>query len=171
MALIDHLARLRVRLGLLVGIVVLWLATPAWPNLVAGALVASCGEGLRLWAAGHLEKGREVTRSGPYRWLRHPLYAGSALLGIGLAIAVTHLGAAALVLVYAGLTLAAAARSEQAWLRSKFGAEYERYLAGAFAVSDRRFSLQRALYNREHHTVAGVLGIVALLAWKASQTP
>ena len=28
------------------------------------------GEALRLWAAGHLEKGKEVTRSGPYRWVR-----------------------------------------------------------------------------------------------------
>ena len=39
------------------------------------------GEALRIWAAGHLEKGREVTASGPYRWTRHPLYLGSTIIG------------------------------------------------------------------------------------------
>ena len=33
-----------------------------------GAVVALVGEALRIWAAGHLEKSREVTRSGPYRF-------------------------------------------------------------------------------------------------------
>ena len=28
-----------------------------------------------------------MTRSGPYRWTRHPLYAGSAVIGLGVAIA------------------------------------------------------------------------------------
>jgi len=46
-------------------------------------VVAACGELLRLWAAGHLEKSREVTTSGPYRFTRHPLYMGSTLIGIG----------------------------------------------------------------------------------------
>ena len=44
------------------------------------------GECLRLWAAGHLEKSKEVTRSGPYRHTRHPLYLGSSIIGIGIAL-------------------------------------------------------------------------------------
>ena len=85
------LARWRVFLGFVSAALVLWLATPTWPSLALGAAIAIAGESLRLWAAGHLEKSREVTRSGPYRFTRHPLYLGSTLLGIGLATAAHHL--------------------------------------------------------------------------------
>ena len=63
------------------------MARPTWLTWSAGLAVASVGEALRIWAAGHLEKGREVTRSGPYRWTRHPLYAGSAIIALGVVIA------------------------------------------------------------------------------------
>ena len=49
--------------------------------------VALAGEAIRFWAAGHLNKSREVTRSGPYRFVAHPLYLGSSVIGAGLAIA------------------------------------------------------------------------------------
>ena len=55
---------------------VLWLAQPTPRSLLIGGAIAVAGELLRIWAAGHLEKGREVTRSGPYRLTRHPLYLG-----------------------------------------------------------------------------------------------
>ena len=49
-------------------------------SLLIGLVVALAGETLRIWAAGHIEKGREITRSGPYRYVRHPLYLGSSLM-------------------------------------------------------------------------------------------
>ena len=88
------LARWRVTLGFALAAVVLWLASPTPRTWAIGAAIALAGEGLRLWAAGHLEKSREVTRSGPYRWLRHPLYAGSALIGAGLGVASWNLAVA-----------------------------------------------------------------------------
>ena len=68
----------------------LWLATPTSRSLVIGAAIAIVGESMRLWAAGHLEKSKEVTQSGPYRYTRHPLYLGSSLIGIGLAVAANN---------------------------------------------------------------------------------
>ena len=56
-------------------------------SLAAGLVVALVGEAIRMWAAGHLEKSREVTASGPYRWTRHPLYVGSAIMALGVVIA------------------------------------------------------------------------------------
>src|SRR5690606_27058596 len=73
LGLAARVARLRVPLGFLFGGVVLWLATPTFYTLTAGGAIACAGEGLRIWAAGHLNKAREVTTSGPYRWLAHPL--------------------------------------------------------------------------------------------------
>ena len=85
--LVRRLARYRVRLGFIAAAAALWLAQPTTTSLAAGAAIALAGEGLRIWAAGHLEKGREVTASGPYRLSRHPLYLGSALIGAGFAVA------------------------------------------------------------------------------------
>ena len=52
------------------------------PGCTGGA-IATAGELLRIWAAGHIEKGREITRSGPYGFVRHPLYLGSTGIGLG----------------------------------------------------------------------------------------
>ena len=43
---------------------VLWLAQPTWRSLALGAVVAVIGEAIRIWAAGHVEKSREVTTLG-----------------------------------------------------------------------------------------------------------
>jgi protein-S-isoprenylcysteine O-methyltransferase Ste14 len=144
----------------------LWLARPTATSLASGAAIAVAGEGLRIWAAGHLEKGREVTASGPYRLIRHPLYLGSALIGAGFAVASASLAAVALVVVYLALTYAAAIRSEEAHLTEKFGAAYPDYREGRSTQADRRFSLQRVVRNREYRAAAGLLLMLALLAWK-----
>src|ERR1700681_1619062 len=99
------LARRRVTLGFVCGAVVLWLARPTLHSLAAGGAIAVAGEAFRVWAAGHLEKGREVTRSGPYRLTRHPLYLGSSIIGVGIAIAAARLSVAALVTTYLATTI------------------------------------------------------------------
>lgn len=157
------LARWRVALGFVMATVVLWLATPTWRSMAIGTAVALMGEALRLWAAGHLEKSKEVTRSGPYRYTRHPLYLGSTLLGIGLAATSNRVEVMVLVALYLATTLTAARRSEEAHLREKFGDAYDAYAEKRAAPMDRPFSWARAVHNREHHTMIGLaLGLLAL---------
>ena len=165
-AVLRALARWRVTLGFLFGAVVLWRAQPTAASLLAGGLVAAAGEAIRLWASGHLEKSREVTRSGPYRWTRHPLYLGSAAIALGVAIAAHSAIVAVLIAAYVGATIPAAIVSEEAHLREKFGGEYDAYAANRAAPMPRPFSFDRARRNREHHTVAGVVIGFALLALK-----
>jgi protein-S-isoprenylcysteine O-methyltransferase Ste14 len=160
------LARWRVFLGFVFAVLVVWLASPTGNSLVLGAAIAIVGECLRLWAAGHLEKSKEVTRSGPYRYTRHPLYLGSSLIGVGIAVASHHLLVAAVVVAYMALTLTAAMRSEEAHLREKFGDAYDAYAEKRAAPMDRPFSWSRAIGNREHHTIAGLTAGLALLAIK-----
>jgi protein-S-isoprenylcysteine O-methyltransferase Ste14 len=160
------LARWRVFLGFVFAAVVVWLASPTRESLLAGAAVAVLGESLRLWAAGHLEKSKEVTRSGPYRYTRHPLYLGSSIIGMGIAVAANHLVVAVIVVAYMVLTLTAAMRSEEAHLREKFGDAYDAYAEKRAAPMDRPFSWPRALGNREHHTMLGLATGLSLLAMK-----
>jgi protein-S-isoprenylcysteine O-methyltransferase Ste14 len=165
----PFLARWRVFLGFVFAAVALWLATPTTITLTIGAAIAVIGELLRLWAAGHLEKSKEVTRSGPYRYTRHPLYLGSSLIGIGFAIAANHTAVGVIVVLYLLLTLTAAMRSEEAHLREKFGDAYDAYAEKRATPMARRFSWPRALHNREHHTIAGLAAALAILAFKALQ--
>ena len=65
--MLKRIARLRVPLGFALGLLALWLANPTRQSILWGAIVALVGEAIRVWAAGHLEKSREVTASGPYR--------------------------------------------------------------------------------------------------------
>jgi protein-S-isoprenylcysteine O-methyltransferase Ste14 len=160
------LARWRVTLGFVFAAIVLWLATPGPRTLVVGSLIAIVGEAIRLWAAGHLEKSQEVTQSGPYRYTRHPLYLGSSLIGAGIAIASHNFTVIAMIAGYLLLTLTAAMRSEEAHLREKFGDAYDAYAQKRAPKVERSFSWQRAIYNREHHTIAGLLGGLLFLAVK-----
>jgi protein-S-isoprenylcysteine O-methyltransferase Ste14 len=160
------LARYRVRIGFVAAIGAFWLATPTRESLTTGAAVAVAGEALRIWAAGHLEKGREVTASGPYRLTRHPLYVGSVLMAVGFAIASARLAAVALIAAYLVLTYGAAIRSEERHLTEKFGAAYPEYRDGQMREVPRRFSLRRAIRNREYRALAGLALALALLAWK-----
>jgi protein-S-isoprenylcysteine O-methyltransferase Ste14 len=164
---VQRLARYRVRLGFVAAVAAFWLAAPTRSSLIAGAAVASIGEGLRIWAAGHLEKGREVTASGPYRWTRHPLYVGSAILGVGFAIASASIASAGLVIAYLAMTLTAAIRSEERHLTEKFGAAYPEYREGRAPSVARHFSAARTMRNREYRALLGLALILALLAWKA----
>jgi protein-S-isoprenylcysteine O-methyltransferase Ste14 len=165
--LAARLARLRVPLGFVSSIVAIWLAHPTWRSIALGLLISTAGEAIRVWAAGHLEKGREVTKSGPYRFTGHPLYLGSTLIGIGFAVASNSLVVGAIAVVYLSLALGAAILSEEAGLRAKFGAEYVDYRAGRVIDAVRPFSLARAMRNREHRAVLGLAGIMILLALKA----
>lgn len=162
-----HVARRRVILGFGVAVVAFACARPSWRSLEAGVPIALVGEGLRIWAAGHLVKAREVTMSGPYRLTRHPLYAGSAIIGIGFSVAAASPLVAGVVLGYLAVMTAAAIRLEEATLRADFGDTYARYAAGECAAPARRFSPRRAIGNGEHLAVLGLVAAVLLLSLKA----
>ena len=165
--LAQALARTRVSIGFLCGVAVLWLAQPTARSLMIGGAIAGAGELLRIWAAGHLEKGREVTQSGPYRLTRHPLYLGSAVIALGAAVASARVVVALLIGAYMTATIVAAIRHEEAGMRASFGDQYDAYLESRAAVVERPFSLGRAMKNKEYRAVAGLAAVAAILAGKA----
>jgi protein-S-isoprenylcysteine O-methyltransferase Ste14 len=158
-----------VPLGFACAAAVLYLALPTPGSLAIGGAIALVGETVRIWAAGHLEKGREVTQSGPYRFTRHPLYLGSAIVAIGAAVASAQISAATLIASYMAITILAAVRHEEANMRARFGDGYDAYLESRTARVERAFSLRRALsVNREYEAVLGLIALVTLLAAKVA---
>jgi protein-S-isoprenylcysteine O-methyltransferase Ste14 len=114
-----------------------WVIAGGWAPVIAGLAVLAFGAGLRIWAImtlGRLfkfvvviQRGHHVVRSGPYRVLRHPSYAGglAGLLGIGIVLG-NWLSIAALVLIpLAGILVRI--RVEEARLANALGQDYTDY--------------------------------------------
>ena len=165
---LRFLARKRVPLGFVTAVVTAVLAQPTRSSWHVGLAIAIVGELIRIWAAGHLEKGREVTRSGPYRWSAHPLYVGSSVMALGIVIAAHSVIAGVLAVLYMVATLTAAVRTEEAFLRRRFGGAYDEYRRSEGDEMRRRFSAARAWRNKEYRAVIGLLIGFAFLALRVA---
>jgi protein-S-isoprenylcysteine O-methyltransferase Ste14 len=166
-------AKLRVPGGFVLVAAFLWLSKPSLPSLVAGLPVSIVGLAIRGWAAGHLEKNTTLSDSGPYAWVRNPLYIGTLMVAAGLAIAARRwelgaLFAAVFLLVYLPVV-----ELEEQYLRELFPAfpEYAGRVPKLLPrAPSRRASktFQWKLYrrNREYEALLGFLSGVAVLFWK-----
>jgi hypothetical protein len=124
---------------------------------------------LRLWALGHLEKDLRLTTSGPYRYVRNPLYLANLLLASGAGVMVAGWWLAALLVVLMAAAFHRTALSEEKALAKQFGEQYLRYcratprwlpkLARIPGSPGKRFSWRLALDNDWHHA------FLPLVAW------
>lgn len=97
----------------------------SWFEL-AGVCLALLGVLLFLWARGN-RQGQLLKATGPYRFLRHPDYAGYVLAGLGLSIGYASLwGAAAMLLILLPAVLWRI-RLEERLLRASFGEQFIEY--------------------------------------------
>ncbi|GDY33261.1 methyltransferase family protein [Gandjariella thermophila] len=117
----------------------LHIAVPYAALLVPAILLLWLGAGYRLWAIHtlgrffrgvvHVQEGHEVVRSGPYRHLRHPSYAGALLAVVGIGLIWANVASWAL---FVGCALAGVLyriRVEERVLHDGLGAEYADYAA------------------------------------------
>lgn len=183
--------RLRPRLLVVYALVLglLWLARPTPQSMLLGSLPVMAGVGLRLWATGHLVKTDDLTMTGPYAYVRHPLYLGTLLIAFGFAWMAASAPAAwllgAILLGYFGYYLPYKDRIEGARLESLYGDAFRRYAVAvprlvprlhayvplaADRGSPARWSGGRFSDNHELGSALGVgLGVLALVArWVAS---
>lgn len=170
------LRRLRLRAVWLLVVPFLWLSRPT-PLLVAvGALVAMAGLLVRAWAAGVIEKERELATGGPYAHTRNPLYLGSLLLGLGVAVAGGHWAWPALFLAFYAVAYGRTMAAEELLLEERFGQRYRTWAAGVPAFLPRvtpwregdapaqGFAWARYLRNREWEAALGTAAALGLLA-------
>ena len=144
----------------------LWMIEPRWmawaqvalPSGIRGfgALLIAASIPLYAWVFHHLglnltdtvlvRRQAALVRTGPYRWVRHPLYSFGALFIAGWAlmtanglVAVAGLGAAALIVVRTAI--------EERHLVERFGEAYREYMAttGRFVPRRRSRAAQLAL--------------------------
>lgn len=113
-----------------------------WPSSFGGYLIGvallAAGLGLAVWARVHLgrnwsgtvtvKEGHELIRTGPYAYVRHPIYTGLLAAFLGTAIASGTVGAALGFLIML-IALVRKSRTEEVFMRETFPDEYPRYSA------------------------------------------
>jgi protein-S-isoprenylcysteine O-methyltransferase Ste14 len=174
-------SRLRVPAGWIVGALVLALARPVPSSLALGLPLAVLGEIVRLWASGHIEKTRTLATGGPYAHTRNPLYVGSLLMALGLAVASASGWVIAAVALYFVAFYPSVIREEARYLSEKFGAEYAAWSAAVPVLLPRltpagprssRFAWARVRANREWRTALALpLAVVVLYARRLLDWP
>ena len=164
-------SRYRVAAGWLLGVLVLVLARPTPRSILLGLPLVVLGEAIRLWASGHIEKTLRLATGGPYAHSRNPLYLGSVLLALGVAVACASPWVVLAVALYFLAFYPSVMREEAAFLERKF----PEYAAWARAVPlfwprplpsgprESRFEWARVRVNREWRTAAALPLIAALL--------
>ena len=68
-----------------------WLGTPSNISIAVGIPLIAVGLLIRSWAAGHLRRNQQLATSGPYAYLRDPLYLGRLFLLVGLGVLANNL--------------------------------------------------------------------------------
>lgn len=136
-----------------------------------GAVLMVIGEMIRFWALGFMEKkGQKLAMSGPYAFVRNPLYVGNFFLGLGVVVLVSNW--IILVFFLAGFLgiYAGTIRGEEKHLQEMFGKTFEDYCRNVPAFFP-RFSPYDApakdsfLWSRiaKHHEYITVMGIALVL--------
>jgi protein-S-isoprenylcysteine O-methyltransferase Ste14 len=161
----------------LLAIGLIWWAKPVPALFVAGLVATLAGEAIRVWAAGHLYKNERVTTSGPYAFVKNPLYLGTLLIMVGLCIMASNwvllaIGLAVFAVYYAPFKQ----RRESGRLRERFGESWTRYDRAVpgylprltpYPARDRQpWRWDAFIRNDEHGTLAAVLLGIGLLAWR-----
>jgi protein-S-isoprenylcysteine O-methyltransferase Ste14 len=172
--------RWRVRLGYPLAIAVLFFARPQPRSILYGALVGLIGLALRAWAAGYLHKQEVLTVTGPYAYTRNPLYLGSAVLALGVAIATRSWISSLLLGVYFAVFYSIVIRREENELRPRHAENFDRYAAAVPMFFPRlspaklsdggngAFSPIQYKKNHEWHAAVGflLLLVVLVLIWR-----
>jgi len=173
----DFVQRLRVGFGFLLLLAFAWLSQPNEVSLLAGLPVSMLGLLLRGWAGGHLAKDQRLATSGPYAYVRNPLYLGTLIVALGIVIAARNgwlalLFGAAFLFVYLP-----AIELEEQHLREIFP-EYDLYARRIYRFlpiakwreSNARFSWRLYRKNEEYKALLGFLIAVAWLIGKGRLT-
>jgi protein-S-isoprenylcysteine O-methyltransferase Ste14 len=173
----DAVARLRVPSGFLLVAMFAWQSQPTVSSLLWGIPFSIAGLALRAWAAGHLAKNESLAMSGPYAYIRNPLYVGTLLVAAGLAIASNNVWLAGLFAAVFLLVYLPVIELEEQHLRSLFP-QYTDYAVtvpllipfrGRVTRTSERFRSALYVRNQEYQALLGYAVGLAYLVWKAAR--
>ncbi|MCA2981138.1 MAG: isoprenylcysteine carboxylmethyltransferase family protein [Myxococcaceae bacterium] len=154
-----------------------------------GLLLAVAGQCLRFYVLGWVPEGTSgqdlslhastLNTTGPYAYVRNPLYVGNLGIVVGLCCVAHHGWVYVVTLAFFFGEYFFIIRAEEAFLRSRFGAAFDEFCravprwvprlspAKAGALRSGGFDWRRALKKEINPFSAWALGAVLLLGWEA----
>lgn len=169
------------------GLLILIFGKPTPLSFVVGFIFAFAGEAIRFWGVGYVGKTTRkssldapwLVSGGPYAHVRHPLYLGNSLIGLGgLIMAVGRLSPGASIvlflvfLIFYGMVYGTLMPLEEEYLIERYGETYHHYRSRVpkFIPKPKRyearggeFDFKRA-FDSEIHTLVPLLIVVIVLA-------
>ncbi|MGQ9454606.1 MAG: methyltransferase family protein [Armatimonadota bacterium] len=138
-----------------------------------GAVVSVVGEMIQVWAASHLHKDEYLTVSGPYSYVRNPMYIGRFILGLGFFLMTRNpylvVGYVVLFAIYAHLRVS----REERRLKRIFAPDYQHYcsevkrwipsLKPYSRSENRRASWVQVCANHEQINLIGLLLVLLVV--------
>jgi protein-S-isoprenylcysteine O-methyltransferase Ste14 len=143
-------------------------------SVCLGLSLVAAGTLLRSWAAGILHKRIQLTTSGPYGLVRHPLYVGSFMMMLGFSALVNDTENIWIVIGPILAILVLRSIDEERSLSARFPADWKEYTESVPRYVPRRlstngpsnWSLRQWLHNREYQAAsAALVGLVAIQCW------
>jgi len=166
----------RIKLSATFALVALYFAVPSWSSIAWGLPLIVLGEGIRIWASGHIQKMAEVTQTGPYSLCRHPLYLGHAFITAGFLLAAANIWLLIFGMIVFLLIFLPTMDREEGDLLQHFGEEYRRYMQKvprffphlSTDIMGGNFDWSLVVRHREGNNILGLIGGVAgmiILGW------
>jgi len=150
---------------------------------IIGALVVAIGEAIRLWAVHHIgaisrtrsDRLGPLVSSGPFAFIRNPLYIGNILLWAGFALSAQLVWFAPVAVALLALEYHAIVRWEEGLLTQRIGEPYAQYVARvprwlpawsssvASSAPASTFSWRQTLFSERGTLIA--IGVGFVLLW------
>ncbi|MEI7481506.1 MAG: isoprenylcysteine carboxylmethyltransferase family protein [Elusimicrobiota bacterium] len=172
----------RILVSQIVALAVIILARPdSWPLFTAGMSVMLLGQLIRVLASAAIVKSKTLTVTGPYAAVRNPLYLGTAVMVLGLLIALSNPHAFLrtgivwlITTVSFTLIYKVQIRAEEGFLRGEYGTQYTEYMKRVNSMLPRlraipnffdpsSLSLEVFIKNKEWRGFTGMLAVAAIV--------
>jgi protein-S-isoprenylcysteine O-methyltransferase Ste14 len=172
----DRWFKLRFAIIYPFGVIVIFFHSPSEAYFKIGLPIIIVGLLIRAWANGYAIKMEKLTTSGPYAYLRHPLYLGTMLIIIGFVIMlrVFFIGGALFVVMVA--VYSKTIKKEEKMLEAKFKDIYIDYKKKVPAIFPTifpylqgekwSFSFKRLVCNKEYKLFFWILILVVVFYLK-----
>ncbi len=138
-----------------------------------GFILVTVGTLYRVWSSAFIagRKDIEIVREGPYARCRHPLYLGSFVAAVGLALSTRSLVLTLVLPLAVAVLLVIAIRREERYLAARHGTAWAEYAARVPAIWPRRhagratgrWEINLAIYRKAFVDAATVFGLWLLL--------
>jgi protein-S-isoprenylcysteine O-methyltransferase Ste14 len=155
------------RIPLFIGAFLLVIfAEPTFAGILTGMILIFLGEGIRIWAAGHLQKNEVLTVTGPYAYVKNPLYIGSIFITTGFCIMADNIYLLAVAFfMFCFHYIPYKKKVEGDRLKRRFGSQYEDYdeKVPEYLPQRKRYSDQKGSWQANHFIENSEEGILLLV--------